>query len=198
MNYYKVSIFTYNEFLKEYKNNNLKKFHKIYTGKGIPKGLILNEIFDKFIEDVDFEIKTYQHPQYSNEKNTIYFFKTKNNNEYRLDFVILKEDNSNLQHKELYNKKFISIGFSRKDATSEDYDQLTNRNEQYDLFNRIIFLINNYKSTINNDYIFMFGEPNDKKFNIYKFILEKCFPNYKIIKDYTSGFNNSKLGFYLI
>lgn len=44
----------------------------------------------------------------------------------------------------------------------------------------------------------MFEKPSDKKYTVYEYILEKCFPNYKIIKDFTSGFDNSSIGFYLI
>jgi len=33
---------------------------------------------------------------------------------------------------------------------------------------------------------------------MYKYILVKCFPDYKIIKDFTSGFDTTTIGFYLI
>ena len=36
------------------------------------------------------------------------------------------------------------------------------------------------------------------KVNIYEFIVKQCFANYKIKKDYTSGFPNTKIGYYLI
>ena len=59
MNYYKVSLFTYNEFLKEYKSDNLTRFHKIYYSKGIPKGMKIDEIFDAEYKNVDHTINLF-------------------------------------------------------------------------------------------------------------------------------------------
>lgn len=199
INYYKVSLFTYNEFLKEYKSNNLARFHKIYYSKGIPVGMKINEIFETEYENVDYTISKYPHPEYKNEFNYTYLFDSKNGNSYRLDFVILLEDNNNLKNKILHDKKFISVGYSLSNRTDKNYDDPTDLEEQYDLLNRIKFLIKEFKKNINeNIYIFMFGKPSDKKFIMYKYILEKCFPNYRIIKDFTSGFDDTKIGFYLI
>jgi len=199
MNYYKVSLFTYNEFLKEYKTDNLARFHKIYYSKGIPKGMKIDEIFDTEYENVDYTISKYLHPEYKNEFNYTYHFDSKNGNSYRLDFVTLIEDNSNLVNKILHDKKFISIGYSLSDRNDKNYDDPTNLEEQYDLLGRIIFLINEFKKNINEKfYTFMFGKPSDKKYSMYKYILVKCFPDYKIIKDFTSGFDTTTIGFYLI
>lgn len=199
MNYYKVSLFTYNEFLKEYKSDNLARFHKIYYSKGIPKGMKIDEIFDAEYKNVDHTISEYPHPEYDNEFNYTYHFDSKNGNSYRLDFVILMEDNNNLVNKILHDKKFISVGYSLSDRNDKNYDDPTNLEEQYDLLGRIIFLINEFKKNINEEvYTFMFGKPSDKKYSMYKYILDKCFPDYKIIKDFTSGFDNTTIGFYLI
>ena len=34
--------------------------------------------------------------------------------------------------------------------------------------------------------------------NLKIYIIQKCFPEYKILKDFTSGFDKTNLGFYLI
>ena len=87
----------------------------------------------------------------------------------------------------------------QKIENDKNYDDPTNLEEQYDLLGRIIFLINEFKKNINEEvYTFMFGKPSDKKYSMYKYILDKCFPDYKIIKDFTSGFDNTTIGFYLI
>ena len=103
--YYNVSLYTYNEYIKEYNSNNLCKFHKLYVKGTIPKGLVI-EIFDKKIDNVPFEIKKYNHPEYPNEFNYEYEFETEKGNKYRLDFITLKEENSKLKHKELHDKFF--------------------------------------------------------------------------------------------
>jgi len=199
MNYYKVSLFTYSEFLKEYKSDNLTKYHKIFCSKGIPDGMMIDEIFDTEYKNVDYTVSKYPHPKYPNEFNYTYFFNSKNGNEYRLDFVTLIEDNNNLKNEILHNKKFISLGYSLANSTEKNYDDPTDLKEQYDLLNRVKFLISEFKKDIDEKiYIFMFGKPSDKKYSMYKYILEKCFPNYKIIKDFTSGFENTTIGFYLI
>jgi hypothetical protein len=159
----------------------------------------INEIFDTEYDNVDYKISKYPHPEYKNEFNYVYHFTSKNGNSYRLDFVTLMENNQNLVNTFLHDKKFISVGYSLSDSTDKNYDDLTDLKEQYDLLNRIKFLINEFKKNIDeNIYIFMFGKPSDKKYTMYKYILEKCFHNYKIIKDYTSGFDNITIGFYLI
>lgn len=199
MKYIQTTLETYNYFLDKNKTNFLSKKLKLHVSK-IPKYLRLDEIFDsKFdlIENVDFEISEYQHDIYD-EKNYIYFFRLKNI-DYRLDFVVIKEDNNKLNNVELLDKKFISISFSLKSSTDYNYDVPTELNNQYETMNYIIYLVNHFKSKIGDEYIFMFGDPIDnRKINIYEFIIKKCFLDYKIEKDYTSGFSNTDIGFYLI
>lgn len=199
MDYIITSLKTYNNYISRYNTNNLSKKLKLHVSN-IPNDLKINEIFNNelnLIEDIDFNIEKYKNFKYSDENNYIYYFELKNI-KYRLDFVIIKEINENLTNKRLHNKKFISISFSLKESGIENYDIPTRLNNQYDVMNYIIFLINDFKNKINNDYIFMFGDPNDdRKVNIYKFIIKQCFSDYEIIKDYTSGFSNSNIGYYL-
>ena len=196
--YYKTSLYTYNEFLKENKTNRLSKYEKIEgSDSGTVKYLKIDEIFNREINELDFEKEDYQHSNYKDEKNTTYWFKTKSDTKYRLDLVILKEDNSNLKDIRLHNKKFISISFSLADSNSEDYDTVTNRNEIYDLMSRIRYLIELNEFKIKRDYVFMFGKPADSKIKMYENFIKVCFPDYILIKDYTSGFPNTNVGYYL-
>jgi hypothetical protein len=200
MKYIQTTLKTYNDFVFENNTDLLSNKLKLHISK-TPKYLKINEIFDKklnLIENIDFNVVEYDHPEYKDEKNYIYYFTLKDV-EYRLDFVILKEDNKNLKHRELYDKKFISISFSLKNRTDDDYDIPTELHNQYETMNYIIYLVNNFKNKIGEDYIFMFGDPNDnRKFNIYEFIIKQCFSDYKILKDYTNGFYNTNIGYYLI
>jgi hypothetical protein len=200
MKYIQTTLKTYDDFVLENNTDVLSKKLKLHVSK-MPKYLKIDEIFDsnfKLVENVDFYITEYNHFKYKEEKNYIYSFTIKDI-DYRLDFIVLRENNNNLKNAELYDKNFISISFSLKNRKSEDYDIPTELNNQYEVMNYIIYLINNFKDKINEDYIFMFGDPKDnRKFNIYEFIVKQCFPNYKIIKDYSSGFTNTNIGFYLI
>ena len=115
MIYYKTTPFTYSEFLKENKTNRLSKTEKIKYDSGVVKYLNvekINEIFDKELDSLDYEVSVYKHPVYEDEENITYFFNTKKDNRYRLDLVIIKEDNLDLKDKRLHNKKFISVSFS--------------------------------------------------------------------------------------
>jgi len=200
MIYYKTSIFTYYEFLKENKTDRLSKTEKIKYDTGISKYLKIkkiNEIFDKELDYLDYDIEVYKHPVYENEENIIYFFNTEKNNRYRLDLVILKENNDDLKDIRLHNKKFISVSFSKFDTTEDDYDKETNLYELYDIMSRIRYLIKLNEYKIENNYVFMFGKPNENKINMYEYFIKICFPNYILVKDYTSGFKWTDVGYYL-
>lgn len=201
MIYYKTTIFTYNEFIKENKTPRLSKMEKIKYTTGVVKYLNIkkiNEIFDKEIDSLEYDIETYKHPIYENEENITYFFNSEKGNRYRLDLVILKEDNSNLKDVRLHDKKFISVSFSKSDALEDDYDKETKLYELYDVMSRIRFLIKLNEFKLNKNYIFMFGRPNENKINMYEYFIKMCFPDYKLIKDYTSGFPNTNVGYYLL
>jgi len=44
----------------------------------------------------------------------------------------------------------------------------------------------------------MFGKPSDDKIRMYEYFIKICFPDYKLVIDYTSGFPNTNIGYYLI
>jgi len=201
MMYYKTTPSTYNNFLKENKTNRLSKTEKIKYDTGVVNYLKIgkiNEIFDKKIDNLEYEIDVYKHPLYRGEENITYFFNSQRGNKYRLDLVILREDNINLKDRRLHNKKFISISFSKFNATEDDYDSETNLHELYDVMSRIRFLINLNEYKSESEYVFMFGKPNENKINMYEYFIKICFPDYKLIKDYTSGFKWTNIGYYFI
>jgi len=195
---YKVSLQTYQNFIKENNTDKLSRFESIYSGDSLPDGINLNEIFDSKINQLNYKEESYDN-NYPNEKNWVYYFDSKNGNHYRLDMVILKEDNNSLEDIRLHNKTFISISFSLADANIENYDDETSFNEIYDLMSRIKYLIDIHKSKITDNYVFMFGQPErDEKFNLYKYFIKICFPNYILIKDITTHFSKTNIGYYLI
>lgn len=198
MKYILTTIETYNDFLKENKTDKLSKYYKLYVPI-IHNNIELNEIFDSnfnLIEGKDFLIEKY----FSKNKftNYIYYFDI-DNISYRLDFVFFK-NNIKEKNKDLHNKIFISISFGLKESKKETYDIPTNLDKQYKILNYIIFLIKHFKMKINEDiHVFMFGDSkDDRKIDIYQYILYKCFKDYKIIKDITTAFSNTNNGYYLL
>lgn len=195
---YKTSLYTYNEFVKENKTNRLSKNEKLeQPGAGVVNFLNIekiDEIFDSKIDKLEYKEKATDRLN----GNITYFFKSKSNTEYRLDLVVLLEKNEDLKDKRLHNKKFISVSFSLSSSNYENYDDQKNLNELYDVMSRIRYLIqlNEYKTNLN--YVFMFGKPAENKINMYKYFIKICFPDYKLVIDYTSGFPNTNVGYYLI
>lgn len=202
MIYYKTTLSTYNEFMKENKTNRLSKTEKLYhPGSGVVKFLNIekiDEIFDSKIDKLEYKEEKYKHSKYTDEENITYFFKSKSDTEYRLDLVVLMEKDSDLKDVRLYNKKFISVSFSLSNSNDENYDAQTGLDELYDVMSRIRYLIELNEYKIKHDYIFMFGKPADNKIKMYEYFIKMCFPDYKLIKDYTSGFPNANVGYYLL
>jgi hypothetical protein len=201
MIYYKTTLFTYNEFIKENNTNRLSKSEKLDNSIGVVNFMNINkvnEIFDSKLDKLEYNEEKYKHSKYTNEENIIYYFKSKSNIEYRLDLVILMEENSSLKDVRLHDKKFISVSFSVANSNDENYDTPTNLNELYDVMSRIRYLIELNEYKINNGYVFMFCKPSANKIRMYEYFIKYCFPDYKLIIDYTSGFTNTTIGYYLI
>lgn len=201
MTNYKVSLYTYTQFLKENKTSRLSKFEKIYSGDPIPNINLpkLNEIFNSKVDRMDYQVKSIKNLNYPEELDYAYFFESKGGNKYRLDLVIIKEKNSILNDIRLHNKVFISVSFSKFDAVEDNYDDETNFNEIYDLLMRIKYIIDIHRNKIDESvYIFMFGQPErEEKEKMYKYFIKVCFPKCILIKDKTNGFPNINIGYYL-
>lgn len=201
MIYYKATLYTYNEFLKENKTNRISKNEKIDIGSGAPNFLKIqkiDEIFDSKLDKLEFKEVKYGHEKYQEEENLVYYFKSKSDIEYRLDLVILIEKNEDLKDSRLHDKKFISVSFSLANSNNLNYDTPTNFNELYDVMSRIRYLIELNEYKIKENYVFMFGKPSDDKIRMYEYFIKVCFPDYKLVIDYTSGFPNTNIGYYLI
>lgn len=166
MIYYQTTLHTYNQFIRKYKTNRLSKNEKLEDPtSGVVKFLNLQrikEIFNYKINNLDYREEKFKHPEYEGEENITYFFKSKSNTEYRLDFVILIEKEENIKDERLKDKKFISVSFSLSNSNYENYDKQTNLDEIYDLMSRIRYIIELNESRIKEDYLFMFGKPSDK------------------------------------
>lgn len=222
-----VSYKTYRKFLEKNNHNKLHRFCEISMSKNLPYDLIsnINELFDN-IDNVEInEPIKYECSNISNEYNYEYDFSTKNGNEYRLDFVKLKEEQPTdkdkieldkiengikkndknpifykqyIHDERLIGKIYVSISFSIKNATEYNYDIKTERHESIEVINNVLCIIKHFIEKY-PDYIYMFADPQDnKKMEIYSNIVSKCFSEYEIVCDFTSGFPKTNIGYYLI
>jgi hypothetical protein len=216
---YLVNINTFENFKNKNKSENLHRFASIHTPKSLPKGLKINEIFDK---EVELPIPTTYDSIIPNELNHQYNFTSKNGNKYRIDFVKftendidekiklkltkIEEENKKGTNSKFYyeyvhdnrllSKKIVSISFSTIESNDLTYDDLTERKEEFDILENVVGTIKSFVKQ-NPNYIYMFGDPkSDKKYRIYHYIGLKCFPDYEIICDYSNLFPDTKIGYY--
>lgn len=196
-NLYIVSYNTYKNYIKENKNNRITKFDKISVHSIYNDLNKIDEIFDTDIPHLDFEL--FQQKNDFGSYDYRYIFKTEKNNKYTLDLIKKMEKNTDLKNSELHNNLFISVSFSVVGVEEEEYNEQTFKNEQYDIFNRIKYLLSDFKNKyLKKDEIFMFGLPIDiRRKNMYKYFIGICFKDYGIKTDFSSYFDGNK-AIYLI
>jgi hypothetical protein len=180
---YLVSSETYKKYYESYNSYKIDNNSYIQCTK-FEKMFKLNEIFDRKLE-TEYTI----HKQINNItgfEDIYYLFKTKSNTEYRLDLIPI-EDNT------IIYPKFISVSFSLSknnpiDSTPIDYDKLTDKNEMMELMSRILYLMDIFEKDYGNN-IFMIGySDNNKKMNIYEYLIRIVFKDYRLEKIKTDIF----------
>ncbi len=85
-------------------------------------------------------------------------FASNSDTKYRID--LLKETGINIFH----------IAFSLYDSTEINYDDLTNKNELLEVFNRVVWILKDFDLKINADE-FCIGATGTKKDDIYKYMM---------------------------
>ncbi len=156
---------------------------------------IINEEVNKvLIEVLDTSLSTkYKQSKriINNKPVTIYRFRTSNNNSYDLEFY---ENTYNDGDVVLHNKpkikikNAVDIGFTTTNRAIKDnpnnYTDLTDSNEQFELFSRLNYLISEYINQHPDVKIYVVGytgnEKKDRIYNtLYKNIFSKDFDLYK-------------------
>lgn len=182
MNYLYVSFKTFEEYYNKFKTDKLYKFYKIQTSKYIKEHpfIKLNEIFNKDYSDVEYEV------YYSDNEITTIKFKTSNLNVYRLDLLKMKNYCKEIDDEFVYN-----ISFTDWYRDVEKYEELTNKNEIYELLSKIGFILRDYNKDKNQSYCIGLTL-DDRKNNLYNYFLRIVFKDYKIRLDYCDGLINNK------
>jgi len=172
------------------------------------KSYIIKIINENYLNEMIYDdVKTdyiEKSSYYGDDVGSIFYFKTKNNNNYYLVFNIFYENpkniicnknklfdylKNNLKYEnidELIKTAHITFGYDKdnnfdinntNDEIIKATQMLTNKNEHFDLFGRILYLINIFKNK-NSDIDIYVGASNDnRKILFYKDIFKNRFSN---------------------
>jgi hypothetical protein len=185
---YLVTLKTYQNFVEENKTNKLDRWARIatttlgglfrYVGR-------VNEVFEK-PREVEYDRVDTNSIYYAGKVDTVYYFKSKSGNEYRLDLIVYYDD----AEQYLIGEELISVSFSlaNQEATEENednYEKKTNLHEAIDIYRCVAYLIGEY----DRDVIYSIGETlDDKKDNTYREAAKRLFPDYYLKYGKTKAF----------
>jgi hypothetical protein len=162
----------------------------------------LNEELDFKMSPTDYEIIKTNPLFISGNKDDIYRFITKkNNNSYDLYFSLTYESDytlSNGNNIKNITRSFIpTIFFSltERGLDVSTFDKLTDEEEKFEVMSKIFFLINEYDK-IHNYKLYSIGEVDKKKYKFYSYYLYNI-PQFKIVEGGSDNYNGNKC-YYLI
>lgn len=155
MNYIHLNFKHYSDFIESNKSDRLCKNLKLFT-----KSKRLLEVFDGDIE-TEYEIIT------NNKRESLITFKSISGEKYRIDIYKVFENIGTVNH--------ISFSTFDKDLDDSDYEEPTNKNEVYDVLNRIKFILNDMIKCVELESrkFCIGGTKFTSKNLIYKYILTK-------------------------
>jgi hypothetical protein len=137
----------------------------------------------------------------NNEFDTIYQFTTKSKNSYDVYFSLTMESNhllSNSKNLHYYTFEYIpTIFFSltERGLNPLNFDDLTDKNEKFEVMGKIIFLISEFINK--HDYkVYSVGEVGDKKYKFYSYYLHNL-PNLTMVDGESDNYGGRKC-YYLI
>lgn len=147
-----VKVNDYKSYLHKYKTNKLDNGNIIETRGGFPKFFnIKEEIFNGI--ECEYKIKS------QNSDECLIIFKSKSGNEYRLD--LMREPNTQTWH----------LAFSLFDVDRDNYHDLTGKDESFDVFNRLIWILKDITPKLGiGEYCI--GATGTKKDDIYKYMMK--------------------------
>jgi len=137
----------------------------------------------------------------SNDIDKIFRFISKSGTSYDVYFSLTKEsnhllsDNTNLYDYIKSNIPTIFFSLTERGLDSLVFDNLTNKNEQFEVMGKIIWLISEFHKKYNYN-VYSIGEVDEKKYKFYKYFLHNL-PQF-IILDGDSDNYNGKNCYYLI
>ena len=150
----KVKMKDFLNYQEKYGHNRLDKWFRIdIVDSSLPKFLKTNE---EIFEGIETKYDIVER----NDNHCLVKFITDSNTDYRFD--LFKEENTNIWH----------LGFSLLDSKLDsEYDILTDKKESIQIFGKIIFILKDIKSQINADEYCIGMTGNQKKDNIYQYIM---------------------------
>ncbi|MFW6226365.1 MAG: hypothetical protein ACOC3V_05360 [bacterium] len=155
VNHIKVNYHDYLSYYEKYGHNRLDKWTKIIPKDG--KSKLLKELGGFIIEEEIFDGIETEYNVFKNENGYKLLFGTKNKTPYRFD--IIKENDT------IYHLSFSSLD-------NIDYHDLTNKHESLEVFNRLIWILKDFRLSLPNDIEFCIGFDDIKKGRIYEYMMK--------------------------
>ena len=115
--------------------------------------LISNLFLEKAFDGIETNYSLHK-----NQGGYLIIFNSKSNSEYRFD---LMRDNQNIYH----------LGFSLSDSDISDYEELTDKGESMDVFNRLIWILRDVSRVENIKKFFIGSTNSEKKNRIYQYLM---------------------------
>lgn len=150
-----VKISDYVKYISENKTDKLDNKNIIFTKGSFPRFLSKN-INEEIFNGVETEYKIE-----SSEDSYIIKFLSKSEYEYRFD--IIREPNTRIYH--------LAFSLSNFDFDSIEYHDLTNKMEQFDIFNRLIWILKDITPSLDIDEYCIGSTGSSSKDNIYEYMM---------------------------
>jgi len=188
----------YRKFIKENKSPRLSKFLKIYTeskSELIDKLFKKNEIFNSNL------ITEYSITDQKNVEGKKVIFKTKSDNEYRLDIYFIIEDTGLVNHlsftKNIDLYDMITNTNDEFNLINKKYNELTENREAIEILNRIKYILSDLvKKDIISNYFCIGGTEIEAKNNIYQYFLKVVVGDGGFIKKKSDSYTKTGWGLY--
>jgi hypothetical protein len=185
MKYIKTTFEAYQQYVKEHGTDRIKKGVKLICSKFSDEHPLYEIIYNPLetpIEFKDVSINKYKSYQY--------IFKCNSGNEYKLDLIQLTPQN--------YWLNFIhySVSFTLVNRDDELYDEPTKLGELYEIFKRIMFLLDDFNSKFEN-IIYVIGNPVDKRKKLLYKDFINSFGKCEIKEGISTYFNKEDVTYYI-
>lgn len=164
---------------------------KYATGGSIPDFSKFNEIICT-PQYTDYTIKPIKSKHFKNEIDYHISFNTNSNNIYIFDLICYYDVIGPFNNQRLYNISF-TIEDQHNLDNSEEYEKITNNQEEIEIIKRLIYIFNDvYQQILKyKTNVFVIGETNDpRKINFYRNVIKDSYDIEEIIGE--SSINQGK------
>jgi hypothetical protein len=187
MKYIKTTYEAYQQYLEKHKTDRIQRGVKLITSKFSNKHKLYEITY--IPKPTEFEFKTISTDIYLS--HFVYIFECDSKNKYILELIEIKPENF------WYDSKHFSVSFSLLDREDKFYDEPTNLGELYEVFQRLLFLLEDFNGK-NENVVYVIGNPLDKRKELLYLDFIHSFNKNYIIKTAESSYFKGKGDSYYI